>query len=137
MAIPAGTCVGVLYYKERGGLWTVGVHNGRTRNTVTNPSVLILGHVSNEKQFNQPKPEALIFYPTLAAYRAAVKNPPPISVGRPFGVRIATKVTAPGSKHACVAFLQSLPSKGGTLVTKAHNGKFRSYLSPGARCTTT
>ena len=135
MAIPAGTCVGVLYYKEVNGKWTVGVHNGRTRNMVTNKSVLVLGHVSNEKQFNQANPTALLFYPTLDQYLAAVKNPPKLSVGIPFGVRIATKITAPNSKHACVAFLQSVVVKNkagnGTVITKiAHNGKFLQYTSP-------
>lgn len=135
MAISAGTCVGVLYFKEVNGTWTVGVHNGITRNLVTNKSVLVLGHVSNAKQFNQANPTALLFYPTLEQYRAAVKNPPKPSVGTPFGVRIATKVTAPESKHACVAFLQSVAVKNkagnGTVITKiAHNGKFLQYTSP-------
>lgn len=35
MAIMAGTCVGVLYFKQGNGTWIVGVHNGRTNNTVT------------------------------------------------------------------------------------------------------
>lgn len=135
MAIQAGTCVGVLYYKVVNGKWSVGVHNGITRNVVTANSVLILGHVSNAKQFNQAKPTALLFYPTLAAYQAAVKNPPKPSVGIPFGVRIATKVTAPESNHACAAFLQSITvmnkNGNGTVTnTIAHNGKFIQYTSP-------
>lgn len=135
MAIASGTCVGVLYYKVTNGKWTVGVHNGRTRNTVTNTSVLVLGHVSNVQQFNQPTPTALIFYPTLAQYLDAVKKPPNPSVGIPFGVRIATKITEPNSKHACVAFLQSVAAKNkagtGTVIRKiAHNGKFFQYTSP-------
>ncbi|MDO7904975.1 hypothetical protein Q5741_00940 [Paenibacillus sp. JX-17] len=135
MAIPAGTCVGVLYYRLVKGVWTFGVHNGSTRNTVTSQSVLILGHVSNEEQFKKKRPEALLFYKTLQEYQAALKKPPKPSVGSVFGVRVATREILPNSKHPCVAFLQTVgkKNKSGTgIVTEtiAHNGKFLQYTSP-------
>jgi len=120
MAIMAGTCVGVLYFKQGNGTWIVGVHNGRTNNTVTSKNALSLVHVGNRKEFFQKNPKPLIFYKTEAEYLKALNNPPKNST--PFGVRIATKVTASTTAHGCIAFLQN--------GTTAHNGKFIEYTAP-------
>ncbi len=140
MAINAGTCVGVLYYRQKNGIWTVGIHNGRTRNKVTATSKLLLSHVSNAAEFYQSNPSVLIFYKTYAEYLAALKKKP--KEGTPFGVRITTKVTAAQSNHACVAFLQNVYEKnmtGSDITTKkvAHNGKFIEYKSPRGNVYTT
>lgn len=120
MAIKAGTCVGVLYFKQSNGKWIVGVHNGKTKFTVTNTTPLFLVHVSNAKEFFQSNPKPLIFYKTEAEYLKALKNPP--TNGTPFGVRIATKETASAAAHGCIAFLEQ-----GKI---AHNGKFIKYIAP-------
>lgn len=123
MAILAGTCVGVLYYKQTNGSWVVGVHNGRTKRTVTSSTPLYLVHVSNRKEFFLKNPKPIIFYKTDAEYRKALLNPP--KDGTPFGVRIATKVTSSPEAHGCIAFLE-----GGS---KAHNGVFIMYVAADGR----
>lgn len=120
MAIQAGACVGVLYFKQSNGTWIVGVHNGKTKFKVTSTTPLFLVHVSNPKEFFQSNPKPLIFYKTEAEYLKALKNPP--KNGTPFGVRIATKETLSAAAHGCIAFLE----QGKT----AHNGKFIKYVAP-------
>jgi len=120
MAIQAGTCIGVLYFKRSNGNWIVGVHNGRTKNTVTSTSPLFLVHVGNRKEFFQTNPKPIIFYKTETEFVKALNNPP--KNGTPFGVRIATKLTASPTAHGCIALLQN--------GTKAHNGKFIQYVAP-------
>lgn len=120
MAIPAGACVGVLYFKQSNGTWIVGVHNGKTKITVTSKSPLFLVHVSNRKEFFQSNPKPLIFYKTEAEYLKALANPP--KNGTPFGVRITAKETTSPAAHGCIAFLQQ--------GTTAHNGKFIEYIAP-------
>ncbi|MCZ8521891.1 MULTISPECIES: hypothetical protein [Paenibacillus] len=137
MNIPAGSCVGVLYYQEVKGSWTVGVHNGRARNASSDASVLALGHVSGTKEFNQALPPALLFYPTISAYKQALKNPPDPKKEIPFGVKITVQITAKSSGHACIAFLQNGAKRNKanqiTVVQTAHNGKFIRYTSPNGK----